>query len=214
MKQDKTLRSSFCVLPRRSNNGFTLVELLVALAILAVIVTAIYATLFNVLSTRENIQTNIDRMRSFRRFSAIFTKEVRSSFFSPSNSLTIWQGTGGASSSLSLGSISMTFFTYPTGHARSGDLMAVSYSAAKTDRGISLFREFWNPYTGQRGEKAEVMEDIRGFRALFYNGEKWVESWDGNSEKAPPAAVNVIVDIKALGGLKTLSATVVTMVRP
>jgi len=213
VEQGKTVRA-FIFAARRRNSGFTLVELLVALAILAVIVTAIYATLFNVLTTRENIQSNIDRLRSFRRFSATFTQEVRSSFFIPGDSLSIWSGTGGASSTKKkLADLSMTFFTYPSGQTRSAGLMAVRYSAAKTDKGITLYRELWNPYRGKSGEKSEVMEGIRGFRALFFDGRQWVESWDGVSEKAPPAAVSVMVDIAALGGLKTLSTTVVTMVR-
>ncbi|MFQ5354542.1 MAG: type II secretion system protein GspJ [Thermodesulfobacteriota bacterium] len=107
----------------------------------------------------------------------------------------------------------MTFFTYPSGHERSGDLMAVSYSAEETEEGISLYRETWNPYTGQMGLKAEVMEDIKGFRARYYDGEEWADSWEGEGKKAPPSAVSLIIDTDGIGGVTTLSTTVVTMVR-
>ncbi len=193
--------------------GFTLIELLIAVAILAVVVTAIYATLFNVLSTRENVQAHMDRLREFRRFSGIFSREVRASFVSPSNTVSLWRGRGGDASSTSLASLSMTFFTYPAGKALSGDLMAVSYSAEDTEDGITLYRESWNPYTGEKGVKAEVMEDINGFGAQFYDGEKWLDSWDGEERKAVPEAVRVFINIKALEGVNTLTATVVTMVK-
>ncbi len=198
--------------------GFTLIELLIAVAILAVIITAIYATLFNVLSTRENVQAQMDRLREFRRFSQIFSKEVRASFVSPSNALSQWSGEGTDTSATSPAStppasITMTFFTYPSGRARSGDLMAVSYSAEETETGLTLFRESWNPYTGVRGVKAEVMEGIKGFGAQFYDGEKWVDSWDGVAKKSVPRAVRVSMEIEALEGVNTLTATVATMVK-
>ncbi|MFQ5480236.1 MAG: type II secretion system protein GspJ [Thermodesulfobacteriota bacterium] len=208
---NEKIKKASCT-PCRGKSGFTLVELLIAVAILAVIVTAIYATLFNVLTTRENMQANMDRLRSFRRFSTTFSREARASFFSPENSLSLWSGTATASTP-PLASISMTYFTYSSGRDRSGDLMAVSYSAENSDKGITLYKESWNPYTGERGIKAEVMEGIEGFSASFYDGDKWVDSWDGESRKGPPAAVNLTIDIKALGGVKTLSTTVLTMVK-
>ncbi len=210
---NKEIKKNSCrrLLCRR---GFTLVELLIAVAILAVVVTAIYATLFNVLDSRESMQANMDRLRSFRRFSASFQREARASFFSPDNPVTLWQGSGGTSTTPPLASLSMTFFTYPSGQDRSGDLMAVSYSAESSEDGmITLYRESWNPYTGKHGMKAEVLEDIEGVRALFYDGAKWVDSWDGTDRKGPPQAVSLLVDIKALGGVETLSTTVLTMVK-
>jgi len=194
-------------------SGFTLIELLIAVAILAVIVTAIYATLFSVLSTRENVQAHMDRLREFRRFSAIFTKEVRASFVSSSDDVTLWSGHDGGSSTAPLAGLSMTFFTYPSATARSGDLMGITYSAEETPEGISLYRESWNPYTGERGVKAEVMEDIKGFGASFYDGSKWVDSWDGEAQKAVPEAVKVSIRVEALTGVDTLITTVATMVK-
>jgi len=196
-----------------SARGFTLIELLIAVAILAVIITAIYASLFNVLSTRENVQAKMDRLREFRRFSGIFSKEVRASFFSPSNAVSLWRGRGGTPDSADSASLSMTYFTYPAGKEPSGDLMAVSYSAEATESGLTLYRESWNPYTGVKGGKAEVMEDIRGFEAQFYDGDKWVDSWDAESRKAVPLAVRISIGINALEGVKTLTATVLTMVK-
>lgn len=201
-----------CCLGRRES-GFTLIELLIAVAILAVIMTAIYATLFNVLSTRENVQAHMDRLREFRRFSSIFTKEVRASFVNSSDDLSLWRGYDAGSSSAPLAGLSMTFFTYPSGRARSGDLMGVTYRSDETENGLSLYRESWNPYTGESGVKAEVMEDIKGFGVSFYDGDKWVDSWDGAARKAPPEAVRVFIKVEALTGVDTLTATVATMIR-
>ncbi len=193
--------------------GFTLIELLVAVSILAVLVAAIYATLFNVLGTRENVEARMERLREFRRFSAILEKEVRASYVSPSDSSSLWQGGAAQSSSLPLASFSLTYFAFPASRGLSGDLMAVRYSAEETDSGITLFRETWNPYTGSRSERAVVMEDIEGFAAAFYDGEKWVDTWDGSARKGPPVAVRAEILIKAVEGINRLTTTVVTMVR-
>jgi len=198
---------------RGRHGGFTLIELLIAIAILAVLVAAIYATLFNVLGTREDIQAHMDRLREFRRFSGRFTKEVRASYLNTLDSRTFWRGSQADKSSRPRASLSMTFFTYPSGASLSGDLMAVEYSAEDTGEGSTLYRESWNPYTGKRGERAEVMEDIDGFSASFYDGDKWVDSWDGTASKGPPEAVKVSIDIKAIEGIKTLTTTVLPMVR-
>ncbi len=193
--------------------GFTLIELLIAVAILAVLVTAIYATLFNVLGTREEVQAHMDRLREFRRFSAIFSREVRASYVNPSNSRSLWTGSGVKGSPHPMGSLSMTYFTYASGKPRSGDLMAVRYGAEETEDGITLYRESWNPYNGKEGIKAEVMEDIDGFNLSFFDGEKWVDSWDGAERKGPPMAVRASIDVRAVEGIKTLTTTALTMVR-
>jgi type II secretion system protein J len=193
--------------------GFTLIELLVAVSILAVLVAAIYATLFNVLGTRESVEAQMDRLREFRRFTARLEKEVRASYVSPSDEHSLWQGSGAQSSSSPSASFSLTYYAFPLSRGPSGDLMAVSYSAEDTDNGITLFRETWNPYTGSRSGRAEVMEGIEGFEAAFYDGEKWEDTWDGAARKGPPQAVRVSILIKALEGINRLTTTVVTMIR-
>ncbi len=194
--------------------GFTLIELLVAVAILAVLIVAIYTTLFNVLGTREVVEAQMDRLHAFRRFSALFEKEVRSSYMKSSDPRTLWQGRGGEDTSRPMGSLSFTYYAYPAGRSPSGDLEAVSYTAEDTpDRGITLFRQTWNPYTGQRSVRAEVMEDIEGLDISFYDGEHWVKTWDGVEHKGPPLAVRLSIGIKALEGVNRLTATVLTMIR-
>ncbi|MBI5232994.1 MAG: prepilin-type N-terminal cleavage/methylation domain-containing protein [Deltaproteobacteria bacterium] len=62
--------------------GFTLLELLVATALGAVLLAALYAVFFSVLKGHGMVEKDLERTREMRRFLDVFRMEVESSFFS------------------------------------------------------------------------------------------------------------------------------------
>jgi general secretion pathway protein J len=200
------------------SRGFTLLELLIVVAIMSTLLVALYGTLFPVLGSQKKIERELERMSEIKRFFDIFSMEVRSSFFKEGNPATVFLGERLDSGGRPISSITFTTFTYPmirNGHP-TGDLMVVRYFVEDTlEGGLALYKKTWNPYIGEANErfKVEVIEDIEGFEVSYLNGKEWSKAWDSELDKRPPDAVKVVLAFRDMGDVKEFSAISRTLIR-
>lgn len=197
-----------------SQRGFTLLEVLVASAIGAVVIFALYLSFSSVLSGRSSIDAQAGRSRELARFVDAFTNEVQSAYLSGSNKATFFRGEL-ASGALPSGKLEFTALLYPAPGQASSDLTAIRYSVAENESArASLYKEVWNPYgTGREPDKIEVIEDIKGFDLSFYNGKSWAAAWDGKLERKTPEAIRATIKIMDMGAEKEVRTLVRTFVR-
>jgi prepilin-type N-terminal cleavage/methylation domain-containing protein len=193
--------------------GFTLLELLVASAIGAVVIFALYLSFSSVLAGRSAIDERAERTREVERFVDAFSREVQSAYLTGANRATFFKGSLGYGA-LPSGTIEFTSINYPAS-GTSGDLVAIRYSVGESEGATaSLFKEVWNPYgTGKEHVRVEVIEDIKGFDLAFYNGTSWAGAWDGALEKGAPTAVSAALKIMDRGGEKEVRTIARTMIR-
>lgn len=206
------------ILPgRRSEGGFTLLELMVATAISSVVLVALYMSFSSMLAARSALDSEIERQRQTTRFMDAFSKEIASAYISGSRGAAFFRGepvAGGRPDS----AIEFTALTHPLpGQGASGDLVAIRYSVAEGEGGMpALFREAWNPYAKDRGkgaEKVEVISGIKGFDLRFYNGASWAAAWDSGLENRAPAAVLAVLKTIEKGEERETRVLARTMVR-
>jgi general secretion pathway protein J len=200
------------------SKGFTLMELLIVVAIMSSILVALYGTLFPVLGGQKRIERELEKMSELKRFFDIFSMEVQSSFFKKGNPVTVFLGERLDSRGRPISRITFTTFTYPlTRHGHpTGDLMAMRYSVEDAqDGGMALYKKAWNPYIGDEdgGFKAEIIEEIEGFEVSYYNGKEWSKAWDSELEKRPPDAVKVVLAFRDMGVVRELSTIARTIIR-
>lgn len=177
----------------RDKKGFTLIEVLVAIALTAILLTSLYGTFFSLLNGAKGVEEGFDDYMQAGRFLDRFSREVRSAHYAKANALTVFKGeeAGGESA--------MTFsaFTYPemkTGEP-SGDLMTIRYYAKRTEGGYIIEREAGSSYTGDKF-KAEATGEIKAFDLGFHNGKEWVRAWDASLEGGMPKAVKATLRLK------------------
>lgn len=195
----------------KAEEGFTLLELLVATAIGSVVMFALYMGFSSLLSGREAITEASERSREASRFVDAFSREVQSAYYSSGDGPSFFRGglsTGGQPSS----TMEFTTIIYPSGEGASGDLVAVRYSIGEDGR--SLVKELWNPYgTGKDPVSVEVLGAVKGFDILFYNGRSWSGAWDAGLEKGLPEAVSAGVKVMDKGAEKEVRVLARTMIR-
>jgi prepilin-type N-terminal cleavage/methylation domain-containing protein len=172
--------------------GFTLIEILIAIAIASILLAALYGVFFSIHSGRERLEGRLDWHLDAGNFLDRFGREINSAYFKPRNPKTIFTGEKKGLTSV----ISFTAFVYPMikeGHPAS-DLMAVSYFVEESNGEGILYREVWNPYIGERF-KVAALEGVKGFEISYLNGKEWSKAWDASLENRLPDAVKASIVI-------------------
>ena len=201
-----------------SNKGFTRIELLIAVAIMSIVMLALYGTFFSILNSQSRIEKELEWVRELRRFLDVFSSEIQSSFYKDGNRRTIFIGEKKDSHGRPVSSIDFTAFTYTAvidGRPVS-DIMAVEYSVEENPEGmLTLYKKAWNPYAGDKkdGFKVEILGDVEGFEISYLNGKDWAKAWDSSLEKKLPDAVKAVVAIKDRGEVREFSTIARTRIR-
>lgn len=188
----------------KKSSGFTLLEVLVAISIFAVIGLGANQMLRTMVETHDRTKTKIDTMNNLTRAFASFERDfsqavpryIRDEFGDPQPSLLVAQG------------------AYPVELTRSGwnnpiqlprsNLQRVAYGI--TEEG-QLVRYFW--LVLDRAEDSEPVEQIlldgvEDFRVslLTFEGDT-TNLWpDGNYDQVLPSAVEIFIDTEAMGELR------------
>lgn len=174
-------------------HGFTFIELMVGVAIGALLLTALYATFFTATRAMGSVDTTLGVRIEAGRMLDRLAGEVRSSTFATGDPLTLFAGDQkGMSSELVLTAWSGA--AAGSGPMPSSDLIAVRYAAKNTLDGLSLVREAWSPYTGEHTSVVAV-EVLESFEVSFYDGHLWTKAWDASVEGRLPVAVKAAVVI-------------------
>lgn len=190
------------------SKGFTLLEILIGLALLSVLVLALYGSFFTVLRGQSAINDELEMTRAASRFMDTFSREIHAASFKTNNPKISFIGERVEIRGKSADRLTLATIIYPTFKQGrpSSDLLSIRYSAEEgPDKRLALYKEAWNPYTGERGIKAEVIEDVEGFEISYFNGKDWAKAWDASLEKGLPKAVRVRIEVKDKGDIRKFS---------
>jgi len=192
--------------------GFTLLELLVALGIAAVVITLLYETFNAVLRSTQLVdqESEIDQMAriSMERM----TSELRSAYWLPPTQA------AGSSTFMFVGQDSIAT-DYPTdtlrfstlSHARvssgSADptVSIVEYALVpvpESDTAVLMHREETTPLSPSASglEEYELAESVVGLNFRYFDGKDWSDQWNDADKKNLPKAVEIQLIIKDHAG--------------
>ncbi|MDP2688987.1 MAG: prepilin-type N-terminal cleavage/methylation domain-containing protein [Deltaproteobacteria bacterium] len=185
--------SRSCLSGRR-DDGFTLIEVLVAVALTAVLLTALYAAFFSIYRSTAGVREALTDYIDAGRFLDAFSRDIHSAYMVPGDPLSVFEGGVRGESSY----VTFTAFTGPAlrGPGLAGGLIKVSYSVEDGKGSARVLREVTNPYTGE-SYAYEVTGAIRSFDVSYFNGADWVRAWDSALENSAPVAVRATVALPA-----------------
>lgn len=190
----------------RGSRGFTLIEVLVAVGLTAILAAALYSTFFSISGAGSSAGKTVDGYIEAGYFLDRFSREVRSSYYRRTNELTFFNGGRQGEA----GAITFTTMTFPvmSKESPSGDLMAVNYYVKEEGGRKGLMKEVWNPFQEERFT-VEVIEDIKSFEVSFFNGKDWSGAWDASLEGQTPKAVEVKVTLPTGEELSSRARTMI-----
>ncbi len=208
-------------LPRQ--DGFTLIEMLIAMAIFAILSATAYYGLSTILTAQERINDNMDRLNAIQRsmlflgrdLDQLVNRPIRSEYDAPLPAL--MAGVVVSSVEDTVLELTRTGYPNPLNVTRSR-LQRVAYQL-KDD---NLYRVTWSSLDrapDSRAHRTRMLEAVTDIKFRFLNGQTWVNQWPplnsgtttaGNAAGALPRAVEVSLELEDWGRITRLFPLVET----
>ncbi len=173
----------------RSRNGFTLVEVLLAVSLVAVIASMVFAGLYVTSTAIDRARASAGEEQVLRSTLRLMAEELTVSFNQPANP---WMGINNQQD----GQAADTVAFMSAGSFRSGaslqetELVRIVY----TRDGLRLMRLVRRNLYGSTDESIDQLElasNLKGFNLRYYDAtaNAWLDEWDGRSRAGNPTAV-------------------------
>jgi prepilin-type N-terminal cleavage/methylation domain-containing protein len=172
--------------------GFTLIEVLIAVAITAVIIAALYSTFFLSRRAVDAVDDSLIRLQETRAVLDIMKREIESAVCDKTRPYTLFKLDdrdfyGKQASQL----VMTTFAPLLPGVSK------ITYAVEEKDGRLTLTKKIDAAY-GKPVETRSIalVEDIDSFTVEAGFGDKWVKTWDGTASNLPDE-VRISVMIRA-----------------
>ncbi|MEQ6340862.1 MAG: type II secretion system minor pseudopilin GspJ [Gammaproteobacteria bacterium] len=196
---------------RKARQGFTLIELVVALAIFAVVSALVYGGLRSVLDTRNRVEEQAARLAGLQTAFVLMARDaeqatarrIRDDAGGPQPAMR-----GATSNGNGALEFTRTGWNNPAGRARS-TLQRAGYLV----RDGKLLRVAWTMLDrgpGDRPQETVLLDKVKGFEMRFLDPQmKWQLQWplattDNSSQVMLPRAIEVSVDVEGWGRIPRL----------
>src|ERR1051325_10899558 len=178
---------------KRHAPGFTLMEVVISGALMALILVSAYACLSSGISSRKLIETRAEVAQSARVAMALLTADLRAAC--PLSKEVQFLGMPRTLGDIEADNLDFATHNYTPRRAREGDFCQVSYFLAKEPESgkFSLWRRrnpriALDPLSG--GTREEIARGLRGLKFEYYDGFDWYDQWGELNHKAQAKAEN------------------------
>jgi prepilin-type N-terminal cleavage/methylation domain-containing protein len=167
-------------LARRQPDGFTLIELVISVALMSVILATAYACLSAGIKGREVVDARSDVAQNARVAMALISADLRGAF--PLSDESAFVGMQRMIGDVRADNLDFATRHYTPRRPREGDLCEVSYFLRKEPES-ELFR-LWRrrdptpdpePFAG--GQREEIARGLKGMLFEYYDGLEWFSEW-------------------------------------
>ncbi|MFO7592806.1 MAG: type II secretion system minor pseudopilin GspJ [Pseudomonadota bacterium] len=186
--------------------GFSLLELLVAVAVFAVVSAVAYGGLSSVLQTRQQTDQHAKRLQALQQAMMMIQRDLSQAIDRPVRDqlgdlqpALVQEGAGNLLVFTRAGRVN------PLGLPRS-TLQRVGYSLDGEGRLVRYLWPVLDRTQGQEPYAVVLLDSVRGAKVRFVDSRKeWQESWPQGDESAPlPLAVEITLELDHWGGFQRL----------
>lgn len=180
----------------RKAGGFTLLEVLIALAITSILIASLYSTFFLSRRAVDAVDDSLLRLQEARRVIDIITREIESAVYDS-------YGSGKAFTVFKLDDrdfygkqASQLLFTAFS--PLLPGLAKINYAVEESDGKLVLKKKIFSAfYKSDEKKSIELMEDVESFTVEAKYNNKWVKTWDSIASNGIPEEIRVSVTIIA-----------------
>jgi len=183
--------------------GFTLLEVVISVAILAVILTIVYNAFNSSMKAFSAMETQGDAYAQARVVLNRICGEIGSAYWSPTNPNTGLIGADEEEDDLPFDSLHFTSCSHFrwAKDSKESDLCEIGYyleKDAETGESLLFRREDWNMdgTLEEGGRPLELAEGVDGLNFRYYDGEEWADDWDSRIKGGLPMAIEVVLILR------------------
>lgn len=204
-----------CILPAavrsEAKEGFTLIEMLVAMVILAIVLTIAYSVFSSSYSALRRVSPERDPFQTARLILDRMTDEIQSAYYKPGLAHTGFVGKSDEKEdapwdSLTFSAMANFYWIKKVEGIKESDFLKISYSLVDDEEETRLVRA-QNPAFGPFEEDPEKLgspdrgvhqlsDDVWGMDFRYFDGKEWVEDWNSAEKEKLPQAVEVKLILK------------------
>ena len=183
-----------------NSRGFTLLEVLTALAIASIILLAVTGTLFALNSAHSKATERMQQQRALRSTVDLLRREISSALYQPADKLLRFQVQDRDFYNKPASTLSLVTLAPPL-DGEISDQIVVQYKAIEQGEQIKLTRSSRDFFQQETDKLTDwpLLERLEGFLVECYDGSKWVRTWDTELNRALPKQVRVTVTIPDSG---------------
>jgi general secretion pathway protein J len=185
---------------KSTQKGFTLIEVLLAVTITAILLVTVYGVFTSVSSARNRIEAEGEGYHLARVIFDRIGREIRGAYYLKGNKDTVFKG--GIDEQRNPFLFLSTTATTPQGERQEG-IALVRYRLGPDEQaeGKKVLTRSEEPLVQgtQAPREYRLAPGIEAMRLRFSDGGTWQESWDSDSLNAAPKMVEVALEIR-LGG--------------
>ena len=183
----------------RSNDresGFTFIEILLAVSILATIAVLVSVAFSSTFSTLEAVRQDERRQHQARMSLSLIAQELMSGYRHPSVPWIGQDGEEGGEPADLVAFVSAGYVRYRT-NVPGSDLIRVLY-VREGDRLVRLSTRHLHGLSLESVEQVELAQGVMGFNVRYLDQglKTWVNEWDGQRQKELPRAVMIELTLK------------------
>jgi prepilin-type N-terminal cleavage/methylation domain-containing protein len=176
----------------KKRNGFTLIEVLIAVAITSMIVAALYSTFFLSRKAVDAVDDSLVKLQESRAVLDAMKREIESAVYVREKTYTLFKLDDRDFYGKQASQLVMTTFA-----PLLPGLSKITYTVEE-DEGKLVLRKKIDAAYGKPFETRSValMEDIEAFTVEAGYNDKWVKTWDSAVSNEIPAQIRISVKIR------------------
>jgi general secretion pathway protein J len=175
--------------PRDSERGFTLVEVLLAVALVAMMATLVFGSLYVTTSAIDAARAKSANEQVIRSTLRVMTDELS---VGESRTAGPWMGINGQQDGQPADSVAFLTMGQFRGadSAKDTELVRIVYTR-EGDRLLRFVRRNLYGLTDESVEQVELANKVKGFNVRYYDGKNnlWLDEWDGRGRPGFPKVV-------------------------
>ncbi len=175
----------------RSERGFTLLEVLVAVGIFSLVLVALYTTFFLSYRALDVADKSLLKLQEARFFLDTLKREIESAVYSENKPYTVFKIDdrdyyGRQTSQIIVTSLSPFI----------KGLSNIKYAVVERDGRLIIIKSMTTAFTHASEDKGmDLLEDVASFTLEVKLNDMWVKTWDSRLTKSVPEEVKITLEV-------------------
>ena len=204
MKWSKSAPMSFRQAPRDSEGGFTLIEILLAVSLVAMMATVVFGSLYVTLSAIDSARASSADEQIVRSTLRLMIDELSVSVGHPTGP---WIGINGQYDGRPADSVAFLTMGQFRGadSAKDTEMVRIVYTR-EGDRLLRFVRRNLYGLTDESIEQVELATKVKGFNVRYFDGKSnlWLDEWTGRGIESPKAILLELTLLQEKAELQTV----------